>query len=46
MDHSDPNLLVNYVTNVLVNAADKAKVKYRRSNSTNDPRGLINRAES
>ena len=37
VDHSDPNLLVNYVTDVLVNAAEKAKVKYRRCNNMNDP---------
>ena len=37
LDHSDPNLLVNYVTNGLVEAADKAKVKFRKFNSTNDP---------
>ena len=37
VDHSDPNLLVNYVTEVLLDAAKKAKVKYRKCNSANDP---------
>ena len=37
VDHSDPNLLVNYVTEVLLDAAKKAKVKYRKCNSSNDP---------
>ena len=37
VDHSDPNLLVNYVTDVLVTAAAKAKVKFRKYNSSNDP---------
>ena len=36
VDHSDPNLLVNYVTEVLLDAAKKAKVKYRKCNSAND----------
>ena len=37
MDHSDPNLLINYITDVLITAADKAKVNYRKYNSSNDP---------
>ena len=45
VDHSDPNILVNYVTEVLVSAADKAKIKYFKRNSTNDPHGLINLVE-
>ena len=37
VDHSDPNLLVNYLAEVLIDAAKKAKVKYRKCNSANDP---------
>ena len=37
VDHSDPDLLVSYVTGVLLDAAIKAKVKHRKCNSTNDP---------
>ena len=37
IDHSDPNLLVNFVTDVLIDAAEKVKVKHRRYNSNNDP---------
>ena len=37
VDHSDPNLLVNYVTDVLTDAAKKAKINVRKYNSMNDP---------
>ena len=37
IDHSDPNLLVNYVSEVLLCAADTAKVKYCKRSDTNDP---------
>ena len=37
IDHSDPNLLVNYVTEVLISAADKAKIKYCKRNNKDDP---------
>ena len=37
VDYSDPNLLVNYVTDLLVSAADQAKEKCRRFDSKKDP---------
>ena len=37
LDHSDPNILVKYVTDLLISAAEKAKTKYRTSNSKKDP---------
>ena len=37
MGHSDPNLLVTYVTDILVSAANETKIKFRKDNSTNDP---------
>ena len=37
VDHSDPNLAVNYVSQVLVEAADRTKIKYVKANETNDP---------
>ena len=37
VDHSDPNLLINYISVVLVDAANKAKIKYRKCDSTNNP---------
>ena len=37
IDHSDPNLAVNYVSEVLVEAADRMKAKFVKANDTNDP---------
>ena len=30
VDHSNPNNAVNYISDVLMNAADKAKIKYAK----------------
>ena len=37
IDHSDPNLTVNYVSEVLVEAADRTKAKYVKDLNSNDP---------
>jgi len=36
VDHSDPSLVVNHVSEVLVSAAEKAKVKFCKNDSKND----------
>ena len=37
IDHSDPNLAVNYVSEVLVEAADKMKAKFVKEHDNQDP---------
>ena len=37
VDHSDPNLLVNYVSDILVDSAQRADVRCRRFDGISDP---------
>ena len=37
IDHSDPNLAVNYVSEVLVEAADRIKAKFVKGHDNQDP---------
>ena len=37
LDHSDPNIAVNYISGVLVGAAERAKIRSVRGTSGGDP---------